>query len=77
MDPTVDSVFETALLLPQESRAILAERILGSLDEEIDPKIQQAWAEEAERRLKAYRSGEEKGIPLNEVFENLPGRRGS
>ena len=28
------------------------------------------WAEEAEKRLTAYRQGKLEGIPMSEIFEN-------
>jgi hypothetical protein len=41
--------------------------ILASLDEP-DPKIDQLWGKEAEERLAAYRRGEIRAIPLEEVL---------
>ncbi|MCK9297278.1 MAG: addiction module protein [Desulfobulbaceae bacterium] len=48
---------------------MIVEGLLKSLDEP-DRKIDEIWAEEAEKRLKAYRDGKLKGIPLEEVFKD-------
>lgn len=41
--------------------------ILASLDKP-DPAIDRLWAKEAEERLAAYRRGEIKAVPLEEVL---------
>lgn len=44
-----------AMELPLHERARLAERLLASLDQ--DSAVEEAWAEEIERRVKDCRSG--------------------
>ena len=53
-------------LSPRE-RIELVDDILASLDEP-DPNIDRLWAKEAEDRLAAYRSGEIRALPLEEVL---------
>jgi putative addiction module component (TIGR02574 family) len=53
-------------LSPAE-RLELVDDILASLDE-ADPAIDGLWAKEAEERLAAYRRGEIKALPLEEVL---------
>ena len=48
-------------------RLELVDYILASLDE-TDPNIDRLWAKEAEERLAAYRRGEIKAVPLQEVL---------
>jgi putative addiction module component (TIGR02574 family) len=48
----------------------LADTLLRSLDVP-DPAIEQAWLDEAERRLKAYDEGRIQAIPMEEVFRDL------
>jgi putative addiction module component (TIGR02574 family) len=48
-------------------RLELVDDLLASLDES-DPKIDGLWAKEAEDRLAAYRRGEIKAVPLQEVL---------
>jgi putative addiction module component (TIGR02574 family) len=57
-----------ALKLPPRDRARLAERLLLSLDEEIDPDAEALWVREAERRLDELRSGKVKGRSAASVF---------
>ena len=60
-------ILEQAMELKPEERFLIVEGLLKSLDEP-DRKIDEIWAEEADKRLKAYRAGREKGIPMEEVF---------
>jgi len=53
-------------LSPAE-RLELVDELLASLDEP-DPQIDRLWAKEAEERLAAYRRGEIKAVPLQEVL---------
>ena len=59
---------EAMSLSPQE-RAQLAEHLISSLDLELDPGIEDVWAEEAEVRYKAYLSGSVSSKTAKEVFE--------
>ena len=47
-----------ALRLPAHERALLADALLGSLDDEAALQVESAWAQEAEVRLAAYHKGE-------------------
>ncbi|MGH8691810.1 MAG: addiction module protein [Burkholderiales bacterium] len=53
-------------LSPKE-RLELIDDLLASLNES-DPKLDALWAKEAEDRLSAYRRGEIKSVPLQEVL---------
>jgi putative addiction module component (TIGR02574 family) len=57
------------LSLSSKERAILADTLLVSLDRP-DPEIDAVWKVEAENRLKAYKSGKIKAVPLSRVFAN-------
>jgi hypothetical protein len=46
---------------------MVVEGLIKSLDEP-DTSIDAIWAEEAEKRLKAYRAGVLEGIPMDEIF---------
>jgi putative addiction module component (TIGR02574 family) len=54
--------------LKPEERFTLVEGLLNSLDEP-DKKLDEIWAEESERRLKAYRDGKLEGIPIEVIFK--------
>ena len=60
-------ILSHALALKPEERFIIIEGLLSSLDEP-DRKLDEIWAEEAEKRLNAYREGKLEGIPMEEVF---------
>lgn len=67
---TTKEMLEKALQLDPAQRFKLVEDILRSLDEP-DPVIDAAWADEAERRLAAYRAGSVKPVASEEVFGAL------
>ena len=50
-------VLRSALILDVRDRAVLAERLLASLDELSDEEAERLWTEEAARRLGEYRAG--------------------
>jgi putative addiction module component (TIGR02574 family) len=60
-------ILENALKLKPQERLELADLLLESLDLP-DRAIEEIWAQEAQRRLEAYRAGKLKGIPFEEVF---------
>ena len=62
-------ILEQAMMLKAEERFMIVEGLLKSLDEP-DQKIDEIWAEEAEKRLKAYREGKLEGIPMEDVFRD-------
>ena len=65
----IEDIAAQALTLEMKDRAKLAERLLLSLDELSDAEIDVLWADEAERRLKAYREGDSRAVPADRVFK--------
>jgi len=63
----VDSLYQSALALPEHERAQLAERLLGSLAPIGPSRLHPAWQEEIRRRLAEIDSGKETPIPWDEV----------
>jgi putative addiction module component (TIGR02574 family) len=61
-------VLEQALNLKPEERSVVVEGLLRSLDEP-DQEIDAIWAEEAEKRLTAYRAGRLGGIAMEDLFK--------
>jgi putative addiction module component (TIGR02574 family) len=59
--------------LSSSERLQLVDDILASLDEP-DTNIDRLWAKEAEDRLAAYRRGEIKAIPLEQVLAKYRGK---
>jgi putative addiction module component (TIGR02574 family) len=61
-------ILEMAMKLKPEERFLIIEGLIKSLDEP-DKTIDQIWAEEAEKRLKAFREGKLETIPAEQVFK--------
>ncbi len=55
------------MTLTAGERVILVEGLIRSLDEP-DKAMDDIWAEDAERRLRAYRGGRLEGVPLEDLF---------
>ena len=72
---SADEVIKAAMALPAESKALLAERLLSSLDTAEQQEIDAAWAQEAERRLDAFAAGEIPAVPWSEVRAELKARK--
>jgi putative addiction module component (TIGR02574 family) len=67
----VEEIAAFALELPSEARALLADRLVESLDPAEEGYVHSLWAEEANRRLKELRSGQVSGIPGEEAMTRL------
>jgi hypothetical protein len=57
MSFTIEQIAEEALALPNEARALLADRLVESLDPLEDDYIRRLWAAEARARRDDVRSG--------------------
>ena len=58
-----------ALKLSRRERARLAQRLISSLDQEVDADAEKLWLQEAERRLGELKSGKVVGIPAKKVVK--------
>lgn len=54
--------------LPLRDRVQLAQRLVSTLDDEIESGAEELWFAEAERRLEELRSGNVQGIDADEAF---------
>jgi putative addiction module component (TIGR02574 family) len=75
MPTDAKAILEAALRLPHDERALLANRLLESLEPVFaSPEIEAAWAAEIKRRLDDLDSGREKTIPWEQarrmIFED-------
>ena len=66
MSPT-KTIISKALHLKPAEKSIIIEALLKSLDVP-DPKIEKVWAVEAEKRLKAYKTGKTKTVSFEDMF---------
>jgi len=57
MSPKLKECETKALQLPPKERAVLAERLIASLDAPDEAKAERLWVEEADRRYREYRRG--------------------
>jgi putative addiction module component (TIGR02574 family) len=56
------------LKLSRGERARLAQRLISSLDQEVDADVEKLWLQEAECRLGELKSGKVAGIPAEKVI---------
>ena len=68
MFKSIDEIAEATMQLDLEERALLAGKLLLSLDEPSATEVERLWLDEAERRLEDYRLGKVQRIPAEEVF---------
>ena len=68
MSDLLKKIENEVLLLSNQERAFLADRLLSSLSEDVLTDIDAAWIDEAERRYKEYKEGSRPGINAKEVF---------
>ncbi len=68
---SVEQLTKEALSLPNDARALLADRLVESLDPVDDQEILTLWSIEATRRRDEIRSGTTKPIPGAEALERV------
>ncbi len=60
-------LIEKALALSPAERASVADKLLSSLDQS-DDEIDQVWASEVEARIRAYKDGKLKTVPVEALL---------
>lgn len=68
MTTSVDELATKAMSLSGEARALLAEKLVESLDQEL---VRDIWLAEAKKRRDEVRSGQVKPIPGIEAMESV------
>jgi len=68
MASTLEDLEAAAMSLSDDDRVALAERLLTSVH--FDPRVQDAWLDEAERRYARMQSGEDPGLSIEEFFSD-------
>ena len=74
MSSKARKVLQEALTLAPAERADVAATLLDSLDEQEDEAVEEAWAQEIERRIREVESGAVKMIPWSEARRRLRAR---
>jgi putative addiction module component (TIGR02574 family) len=71
MSALLDELSCKAKELALDERALLAQQLMESVEQETDPDVQAAWESEIEfaSRIARYERGEAKLIPAADVFE--------
>jgi len=77
MSPRTETIMKEALQLPREARALIAEKLLESLDLDEPFEISEEWSQEIARRCREIDQGKVELIPgdqvLKEAAEGLKG----
>jgi len=71
MPRKVSEIVAEAKQLPYGERAELVEQLIAANAQDIDPKIEKAWGDEALRRLEEIESGKVKMIPGDQVMAEI------
>jgi putative addiction module component (TIGR02574 family) len=68
MSINLDQLTADAMKLPLRDRVQLAQRLVSTIDEEVEADIEALWFAEAERRLDELRSGKVEGVNSEDAF---------
>ncbi len=68
---SLEQLTEEILSLPSASRALLAEKLVESLEFDTDPIIQTAWNTEAKKRRDEVRNASVQTIPGEEALARI------
>ena len=71
MSERTESVINEALSLPPVERAELIERLYESMRSEREREIEQAWAQESERRIDELQNGKESTVSYDQMKREL------
>ena len=71
MPMTIEQLAAEALTLPSEERALLADRLVESLDAAEASRIDRLWVTEAKRRRDEVRKGVVQTIPGDEALARV------
>jgi putative addiction module component (TIGR02574 family) len=77
MSRTLDEIRDEAIQLDVEERGILVDTLFESFLTPEEREIQEAWLDEAERRLADYEAGRTKSVPYEEVMRKLRAKMGA
>ena len=68
MSTSFEEIASDAMKLPPRDRVRLAQRLVSSIDDQMEVDVESLWAAEAERRLEELRTGKVQGIEATEAF---------
>lgn len=70
MSINLDQLTDDAMKLPLRERVQLAQRLVSTVDDEVEADTESLWFTVAERRLKELRNGTVQGIDSDDVFRS-------
>jgi len=70
MSMTIEQLTVELLGLPTQYRALLAEKLIASLDDKVVPDTETLWIKEAERRFKEIQDGIAVCRPAEDVLRD-------
>ena len=68
---SIEQLTEEVLSLPSISRAILVDKLVESLEFDLDPTIQKTWLAEAKKRRDEVQSGSVHIVPGDEALAQV------
>ena len=68
MSTQLDELTAEAMKLPLRDRIQLAQRLVSTIDDEVETDTEALWFAEAERRLAELREGKIQGVASDEAF---------
>ncbi len=68
---SIEQLTEELLSLPNESRALLADKLVESLEFDTDSTVQEVWVAEAKRRRAEVRDGSVQPIPGEDALAQV------
>ena len=71
MNRSASEVLDAALALPEEDRGKVADKLIESLDGDLDPDAETAWAAEIERRLARIDAGQAKLLSRDDAVARM------
>ena len=69
MARNLNEIEQEVMRLSAKDRVSLMERLISALDTEVEGDVEELCLHEAEQRYEAYRQGQFKPRPANQVFE--------
>jgi putative addiction module component (TIGR02574 family) len=74
MSPNTENIINKALQLPRDARALIAEKLLESLDYEEPFELSTEWKDEIQRRCQEIDNGTVELIPGSQVLKEATAR---
>ncbi|MFC1508296.1 addiction module protein [Candidatus Omnitrophota bacterium] len=74
MPKSLADIEKEANELDDRDRALLAEHLLATLDQDTDTDAEELWLQEAEKRYQDYRAGKIGAKSADQVFEEAGNR---